>query len=216
MKAMVNGFVVDREDEQYVATYEHIRWGGQTQKYMRKEWESKYEIYFFDFDGVLTPHRGSKKHVNIPEREHMLRFINENEPGYLYRPCKSVQDFIQSLDPQQVFVLGAVSNSFESHLKEAFIEAHYPEILPHHIIWVAHLEDKVAVVQAMYNTWMRSGKFFAHLERFRQKAPSMNTSNGLTSIYAPPDVICMVDDSFQVLEDFESHGFSTLHNSEFL
>ena len=198
-----DGFIEDQEESQ-VSADNVILWSNADRL-------GAFDIYVFDFDGVLVPHRGSIHHVNIDEKEHMLRFIRDANPGYLYKPCKNLQNFIKTLDPQQIYVLGAVANSFESHLKEAFIQTFYPEVPATHIIWVDTLENKVRVMAAMYDTWERTGRYFPYLNRYRKAE-----DHGYTSIAVTRKSICMIDDSFLVLKDFEDQGFSTLHNSEFL
>lgn len=222
MKAFENGYLKDVHDP--IMAKDRIRWfsGDRT---------NLYQIYFFDFDGVLVPHRGAPHHVNTDAEEHMLRFIADEHPGYLYKPCANVQRFIANQDPNHIFVLGQVENSFESHLKEAFIEQYYPSILPEHIIWVSSSKHKVKVVDTMWRTFLNDGRYFGFLE----PNESSDTHNNHTSdnaatystnlsspkkrcyiSYISKHKICMVDDQFSVLKDFEEAGYSTLHNSEFL
>lgn len=112
---------------------------------------SKY--VFVDFDGTLCEYRYfghvSGKTVDPDGRSlggqclKELLFDTYDE----VRPLKTMQEILKKLDPDKIYVLGAIVTSNEINTKVKWLRKHYPYIKEENMIFVADLDIKIDVLK---------------------------------------------------------------------
>lgn len=156
---------------------------------MRKEAiESlKGKLVFFDFDGTLSEYRFLNR---VGPEELTGEFLYKLAFERIYdtiRPLATMQEVIKMLDPEKVYILGAITLNTEIEEKYKWLEKYYPSIKRENMIFVNNTETKLGM-----------------LEAYRQK---FNLDY--------KDII-FVDDMHSTIQRAEEMGFIAYHPSTFV
>lgn len=153
--------------------------------------ELKDKIVIFDFDGVLTTYRSTDDTVHTKTVE----YIEHHASGYAKawastRALKTMQELIEKLNKNKVYVLSEAMTSFEMKNKDEFIRSNYDSIIPGHVMYVGQRTFKLILLEYLFN----SGRF------------------GII----PKSNIVVIEDNIQTISELEDAGFSCYHISSFV
>ncbi len=156
---------------------------------MRKEAiESlKGKLVFFDFDGTLSEYRFLNR---VGPEELTGEFLYKLAFERIYdtiRPLATMQEVVKMLDPEKVYILGAITLNTEIEEKYKWLEKYYPSIKRENMIFVNNTTTKLGM-----------------LEAYRQK---FNLDY--------KDII-FVDDMHSTIQSAEEMGFIAYHPSTFV
>lgn len=156
---------------------------------MRKEEvESlKGKLVFFDFDGTLSEYRFLNK---VGPEELTGEFLYKLAFERIYdtiRPLSTMQEVVKMLDPEKVYILGAITLNTEIEEKQEWLRKYYPSIKKENMIFVNNSETKLEM-----------------LEAYRQK---------LNLDYKD---IAFIDDKHSTIQSAEKMGFIAYHPSTFV
>lgn len=156
---------------------------------MRKEAvESlKGKLVFFDFDGTLSEYRFSGK---VGPEELTGEFLYNLAFGRIYdniRPLATMQEVVKNLDPENVYVLGAITLNSEIEEKYEWLAKNYPSIKKKNMIFVNNSETKLGM-----------------LEVYRKRY-NLNYED-----------IAFIDDMHKTIQSAEEMGFIAYHPSTFV
>ena len=148
----------------------------------------KDKYVFFDVDGTLAEYRYNDR-VNGGndwggQTWEDLFFGNVFVSN---RPLKTMVKLIEQLDPDRVFVLGAITTNHEIDEKYEWFEKYYPTIKRENVIFVAHPSIKVIA-----------------LEEYSKK------------LNIPKEDIVFIDDKLDTLRQTEEAGFTSYHTTSFM
>lgn len=108
----------------------------------------KNKAVFFDLDGTLAEFR----FLDMVGPENFSGdFLYEFAFGKIYdnvRPLATMQEVVKALDPDKVYVLGAITLNSEIEEKYVWIAKHYPSIKRENILFVNCAEMKVELLEA--------------------------------------------------------------------
>lgn len=155
-------------------------------KMMLEKIKDKY--VFFDVDGTLAEYRYSD-HVS-GRNNYGGQTWEELFFGDVFvnnRPLKTMVNLINQLDPNKVFVLGAITTNHEIDEKYEWFEKYYPSIKRENIIFVAQSEFKLIA-----------------LEQYAKK------------LNIPKEDIVFVDDKHATIRETEEAGFKSYHVTSFM
>lgn len=108
----------------------------------------KEKYVFFDLDGTLSEYRFND-HVS-GRTEIGGQTFEELFFGDVFvsnRPLKTMVELINKLDPDKVFVLGAITTNHEIDEKYIWLEKYYPSIKRENIIFVADSSLKLIAIE---------------------------------------------------------------------
>ena len=147
----------------------------------------KSKTVFFDLDGTLAEFR----FLDMVGPENFSGdFLYEFAFGKLYdnvRPLATMQEVVKQLNPDKVYVLGAITLNSEIEEKYVWLEKHFPSIKRENILFVNCAEMKVEL-----------------LEVYRRK---------LNLEYQD---IVLVDDLHKTIQLAEGRGFRAYHPTSFV
>lgn len=103
------------------------------------------------------------------------------------RPLKTMVNLVQQLNPEQVFVLGAITTSHEIDEKYEWLAKYYPSIKKENIIFVADSSLKLIA-----------------LEQYAKK------------LNIPKEKIVFIDDKHATIRQTEEAGFKSYHTTSFV
>ncbi len=153
-------------------------------KQLIKDLQNKY--VFFDFDGTLCELRYNNLAYPI-DHNWLKSMLFDSEVYKNARPLKTMQDVVSKLNPDNVFVLGAITTNKEIEQKYAWLQKHFPQIKKENIYFINKMKNKVEML-----------KVFAEYKNIEFKN------------------IVMVDDTHLVLQEAEQEGFIVYHPSSFV
>ena len=142
---------------------------------------------FFDLDGTLSEYRynnrvGGGNGFSQPWLELMFG------DAYLRaRPLSTMIKLTKSLNPDKVYILGAIKTINEINQKYEWLSTHYPHIKKEHIIFISGGANKVFAMEA-----------------FAEK-------HGL-----PHDEMVLIDDTHATIRQVEEAGFIGYHPTSFV
>ncbi len=148
----------------------------------------KNKYVFFDVDGTLAEYRYND-HVSggngwggqtYEELFFGNVFVNN-------RPLKTMLHLIEQLEPEKVFVLGAITTNHEIDEKQEWFAKYYPMIKKENIIFVANSELKVVALE--------------------QYAKKLNITK---------EEIVFIDDKHETIRQTEEAGFKSYHVTSFV
>ncbi|MCI8548614.1 MAG: hypothetical protein HFJ38_07015 [Bacilli bacterium] len=155
---------------------------------MLEELEGKY--VFFDVDGTLSEYRFEDKLYGggCPELGcQSLANLLFADLFYKARPLKTMQNVINRLDSEKVFVLGTIVTNNEINQKYKWLEENYPNIKKENIIFISSTMLKPEVIM--------------------EYAKKLNINIKDT---------VFVDDRLDVLRKAEELGITSYHPSSFM
>lgn len=155
---------------------------------MTKKLKGKY--VFFDVDGTLAEYRFQDKLYAGGCPELGCQSLNSLLFEDLYlkaRPLKTMQNVIQTLNPNQVFILGACTTNHEIEQKYKWLAMHYPTIKRENILFIHLTMLKPEVIL----------EYVKHLEISLEE-------------------VAFVDDRLDVLRKAEELGITAYHPSSFM
>lgn len=153
----------------------------------------KDKYVFVDFDGTLCEYRyyGHLSGKTIEPTGVNLGGQTLNELLFnsydSVRPLKTMQKLLRKLDPNKIYVLGAIVTYNEIKTKIKWLKKHYPFIKEDNLIFVADLDIKTEVLQEY------SKKLNVKFE----------------------DII-FIDDKLDVLRNAEEQGIPSYHITSFV
>lgn len=113
----------------------------------------KDKYVFVDFDGTLCEYRYfghvSGKTINPNSKAFGGQTLNELlfESYDDVRPLKTMQNLLKPLDPNKIYVLGAIITYNEIKTKVHWLKKYYPFIKQENLIFVADLDIKTDVLK---------------------------------------------------------------------
>lgn len=161
----------------------------------------KNKIVFFDLDGTLCEYKFGKHSnlLNAVSDEEFIEYCIKTDAYEEIRPLKTMQDIINRLDNEKVYIVTQCFSSFEFYQKINWLKREYPTIKVENIIFVADKKDKLKVLQGIY-------------DRYR---------NNKNTNYTKSQFV-LVDDTLSILSDIEEQGkqqidwYSVIHISSFI
>ncbi len=150
----------------------------------------KGKYVFFDLDGTLSEYRFND-HVSgnnnwggqtFKELFFGNGFVNN-------RPLKTMVEFIQKLDLDKVYVLGAITTNHEINEKNIWLEKYYPFIKKENVIFVANASLNLKLVA---------------IKEYQKK---LNIKN---------EDIVFVDDTHAIIREIEEAGYTAYHITSFV
>lgn len=144
---------------------------------------------FFDFDGVLATIQATPSKVFVENNEYVKMHIRGDNVYCATRAPKVLKRVIDSMNPEDVYLLSMVATSFEANNKRKFITDNYPKFKQENMIFVGGNEYKSIVIEEMY----KSEAF----GRIRRK-----------------DIV-LVEDTSEIIISVEALGFTCYHVSTF-
>lgn len=146
----------------------------------------KNKFVFFDFDGTLCEHR--YEDVAQPSDDVWLKkMLFESEIYQTVRPIKTMQNVLNKIPVDNVFVLGVVTTNKEIEQKYIWLKNNFPQIKHENVFFINKMKNKVETL-----------KCFCEVKNINKK-----------------DVM-MIDDMHSVLIDCEQEGFCAYHPSSFM
>lgn len=148
----------------------------------------KDKYVFFDLDGTLSEYRFND-HVS-GGNEWGGQTFEELFFGDVFvsnRPLATMVEFIQKLDLDKVYVLGAITNNHEIDEKYIWLDKYYPFIKKENVIFVAHSSLKLVAIE--------------------QYAKKLNIKK---------DDIVFVDDTHATIREVEEAGYKSYHTTSFM
>lgn len=104
---------------------------------------------FFDVDGTLSEYRydnqlygGRCSELGCQSLENLLF----SDLFYKARPLKNMQTIIQNLDPNKIFILGAITTNNEMEQKYLWLKENYPNIKKDNIFFISSTMLKPEVI----------------------------------------------------------------------
>lgn len=104
---------------------------------------------FFDVDGTLSEYRydnqlygGRCSELGCQSLENLLF----SDLFYKARPLKNMQTIIQNLDPNKIFILGAITTNNEMEQKYLWLKENYPNIKKDNIFFICSTMLKPEVI----------------------------------------------------------------------
>ncbi len=150
----------------------------------------KDKYVFFDIDGTLSEYRyddqlygGRCPELGCQSLENLLF----SDLYYKARPLKNMQKLIEGLDPDKVFIIGAITTNNEMEQKYLWLKENYPSIKKEHIFFISSTMLKPEVI-------IECCKHFHILF----------------------EKIVFVDDRLDVLRKAEEEGMTAYHPSSFV
>ncbi len=148
----------------------------------------KDKYVFFDVDGTLAEYRyndhvSGKNNWGGQTWEELFFgnvFVNN-------RPLKTMVKLVEKLNPEKVFVLGAITTNHEIEEKYEWFAKYYPTIPKEHLIFVADSSLKVIA-----------------LEEYAKK------------LKIAKDEIVFIDDKHATIRQTEEAGFRSYHVTSFM
>ncbi len=155
---------------------------------MRKDFLEflKTKYVFFDFDGTLCEFRYCGKAGYYSDDK--IKY--DDIFGDIYknvRPLKSMNEYIKNLDPNRVFILGAICTGNEVFVKLKWLSKHFPTIKPENVTFISDASQKDEC-----------------LEMYTKK------------LNCKPSDIVFVDDKHNSVYQAEDRGFNAFHISSFI
>lgn len=147
----------------------------------------KDKLVFFDFDGTLAEFRFYNKvgPENV-EGKFLYKFAFDN----LYesiRPLATMQEVVKNLNPDNVYILGAVVLNSEIEQKYKWLNKNYPSIKRENMIFVSNKDIKLDMLEAYRMKYNLEYK----------------------------DIV-FVDDAHYTIQKAEALGFTAYHPSSFV
>lgn len=152
---------------------------------MLKELEDK--LVFFDFDGTLSEYRFGGQVGPIEFTQEVMYNQLFNKIYDNIRPLKTMQEYVENLDTNKVYILGAIAINTEINEKYEWLSKYYPSIKKENMIFVNSSSAKLQI-----------------LEAYREK---MNLKE---------EDIVLVDDYIPTIQKAEELGFIAYHPSSFI
>ena len=149
----------------------------------------KDKYVFFDVDGTLSEYRYND-HVSGKNGYEAGQTWEELFFGNVFinnRPLKTMVNLINQLEPEKVFVLGAITTSHEIDEKYEWFRKYYPTIKRENIIFVAESSLKLIALE--------------------QYAKKLNVSK---------EDIVFIDDKHETIRQTEEAGFKSYHVTSFV
>jgi len=151
----------------------------------------KGKYVFLDVDGTLAEYRYND-HVSGAQggNDFAGQTWEELFFGDVFvsnRPLQTMVKLVEKLDPEKVFVLGAITTNHEADEKYIWLEKYYPTIKRENIIFVAMSEFKVIA-----------------LEQYSKK------------LNIPKEDIVFIDDKHETIRKTEEAGFKSYHITSFM
>lgn len=150
----------------------------------------KEKYVFFDVDGTLSEYRyndqlyaGRCPELGCQTLEDLL-FSNL---FYEARPLKTMQNIIEKLDSNKVFVLGTIVTNHEINQKYMWLKEHYPSIKKEHIYFIS-------------STMLKPNVMLEYCKHFN----------------IPVSQVAFVDDRLDALRKAEELGITSYHPSSFV
>lgn len=104
---------------------------------------------FFDVDGTLSEYRYNDKLYGggCPELGcQSLEDLLFNDLYYNARPLKTMQQIINELDSNKIFILGAITTNTEINQKYRWLSKHYPSIKMENVFFICSTLLKPEVI----------------------------------------------------------------------
>lgn len=149
----------------------------------------KNKYVFFDVDGTLSEYRYNDKLYSGGCSELGCQTLNDLLFSNLFlnaRPLKTMQNIINDLDAEKIYILGTIVTNNELNQKYKWLEKHYPSIKKENIIFISSTMLKPDVI----------------LEYSKKLNISLSD-------------IVFVDDRLDVLRKAETLGITAYHPSSF-
>lgn len=111
---------------------------------------------FFDFDGTLCECRyGDYCSVVAGNKSTFLEACVFDNPYKDARPISIMQEVINTLNPENIYILGRTSGSVENKYKEQFLNQYFPSIKNENMIFVNSIEDKCIYLDRLSSKYNR-------------------------------------------------------------
>lgn len=149
----------------------------------------KNKYVFFDVDGTLSEYRYNDKLYSGGCSELGCQTLSDLLFSNLFlnaRPLKTMQNIINNLDAEKLYILGTIVTNNEINQKYKWLEKHYPSIKKENIIFISSTMLKPDVI----------------LEYSKKLNISLSD-------------IVFVDDRLDVLRKAETLGITAYHPSSF-
>lgn len=147
----------------------------------------KGKLVFFDFDGTLSEFRFfDKVGPETVTGELLYKFSFENVYDNV-RPLSVMQQTIANMNPENVYILGAITINHEIEEKYKWLVKYYPTIKKENIIFVNSADSKLGILEA-------------YSKKFNMKSED----------------IVFVDDMHYTILKAEELGFTAYHPSSFI
>lgn len=150
----------------------------------------KEKYVFFDVDGTLSEYRfndrlygGGCSELGCQSLEDLLfsnHFLNA-------RPLKTMQEIVNSLDKDKIFILGTIVTNHEIEQKYKWLDKNYPNIKKENIIFVS-------------STMLKPNVILEYVKRL-----NINVKD-----------LVFIDDRLDVLRKAEELGITAYHPSSFM
>lgn len=108
----------------------------------------KDKLVFFDFDGTLSEFRFYDK---VGPEEMTGEFLYNLAFGKIYdnvRPLNTMQEVVSKLNPEKIYILGAITLNSEIEEKKAWLNKNYPSIKEENMIFVDSTKTKLEILEA--------------------------------------------------------------------
>lgn len=142
---------------------------------------------FFDFDGTLCECRyGEYCSIVAGNHSTFLEACVFDNPYEDAKPIRIMQEVVEALDSENIYILGRTSGSLENDYKKVFLGKHFPNIKPENMIFVNSTRDKCIF-----------------MDRF-------------SSVYGKENLVLIEDDFSTIIDAELNFGLKCLHISSFM
>lgn len=155
---------------------------------MKEKLQNKY--VFFDVDGTLSEYRFKDRLYGGKCPELGCQSMEDLFFSNLYleaRPLKTMQKILEQLDPDKIFILGAVTTNHEIDQKYEWLKKYYPMVLKDHIFFI-------------HQTMLKPEVMMTYMKHYQ----------------LPLESCVLVDDRLDVLRKAEELGMIAYHPSSFM
>lgn len=108
----------------------------------------KKKLVFFDFDGTLSEFRFNNKVGPEEMTGGLIYNLAFNKIYDNVRPLATMQAVVNELDPERVYILGAITLSSEIEEKKVWLAKNYPSIKKENMIFVNNADTKLEILEA--------------------------------------------------------------------